>query len=205
MSKNKPQNKKPGLDLSCWHYFLLLESDFAAAARHLVGTERNDTACSIEFAKQIVCICTECEALLKQISQSIFPKNNAANMGHYKRTLLGHYPDIHKAAVLLRPNQRTLHPFEAWGDSGGRIDWWNAYQDIKYHRDSNFEKATLKNTLEALGALLILELTLYAGIASKGTDTLGGTELLWAPGMPRPEWTPSQETLPHLKTSAGQN
>jgi hypothetical protein len=64
---------------------------------------------------------------------------------------------------------------------------------------NHFEKANLKNTLDALGTLLILELTLYAGISSTDTKALDGTQLLWAPGMPRSETVPSKQTLPHLR------
>ncbi|MDA3835196.1 MAG: hypothetical protein PF495_17565 [Spirochaetales bacterium] len=200
MSKHTAQKKNPLLDNSYWHYFLQLESDVYASAQYIACIEANDATCSIEFAKQIVCICTECEAVLKKICKFIDPKNNPVNMGHYKRTLLDRFPEIHKAPVHLGQRERTIHPFAEWNNPGGRIDWWNAYQDVKYHRDSNFEKASLKNTLDALGALLILELTLYAGISSNGTEALGGTKLLWAPGMPRSETVPSEEALPHLKS-----
>ena len=203
MSKNAAQKKKPLLDSSYWQYFLQLESDFYAIAHYMVSTEANDSACSIEFAKQIICICTECEAVLKKICKTIDPKNNAVNMGHYKRTLLSRFPEIHKAPVHLKQLQRTIHPFSEWNNSGGRIDWWNAYQDVKYQRDNNFEKASLKNALHALSALLILELTLYAGVSSNGTDALGGTQLLWAPGMPHLEMVPSKEALPHLSRQKG--
>lgn len=202
MSKHAAQKKKT-IDNSYWHYFLHLESDFHATTQYIACTETNDATCSIEFAKQIVCICTECEAVLKKICKAIDPKNQAVNMGHYRRTMLSRFPEIHKAPVHLEPRQRTLHPFAEWNNSGGRIDWWNAYQDLKHHRDGNFEKANLKNTLNALGALLILELYLYAGISCNGTEALGGTRLLWTSGMPRSEMVPSKEALPHLTAPSG--
>jgi len=199
MSKRAAQ-KKNTLDNSYWQYFLQLESDFYASTQYIACAETNDATCSIAFAKQIICICTECEAVLKKICKTIDPKNNPVNMGHYKRTMLSRFPGIHKAPVHIEQLQRTIHPFTAWNNSGGRVDWWNAYQDVKYHRDSNFEKANLKNTLHALSALLILELYLYAGISSNGTEALGGTQMLWAPGMPHSEMVPSKESLPHLSS-----
>ena len=157
MSKHTSKKQNP-LDDSYWQYFLKLESDFHAATRYIPCCETNDTTCSIEFAQQLVCINTECEAVAKKICKIIDPKNPAANMGHYKQTILKKFPDMHKAMVRLDRFHRTVHPFAEWNSSGGRLEWWNAYQDIKHHRDSNFEKANLKNTLEALCALLILEL-----------------------------------------------
>ena len=119
-------------------------------------------------------------------------------MGHYKRTLLKQFPNIHTATVQIESFHRSVQPFAGWNISGGRLDWWNAFQDTKYHRDNNFEKANLINTLEALCALLILELYLYALYSPKGAKSREGTRLLWAPGMPRKETIPATEFLPHL-------
>ncbi|VGO11657.1 hypothetical protein PDESU_00202 [Pontiella desulfatans] len=200
MSKQAVQKQKP-LDDSYWIYFLKLESDFHAATQYVACTETNDATCSIEFAKQIVCICTECEGILKKLCKMIDPKNQAVNMGHYKRTILSQFPEIHKAPVDLDRFHRTEHPFAEWASSGGRLDWWNAYQDVKHHRDSNLEKANLKNTLDALCALLVLNLYLYGSNPANGTATLGGTLLLRAPGMARTENVPPTDALPHLSVA----
>lgn len=201
MSNQKSKKKTPLAD-SYWQYFLKLESDFHATTRYIACSEINDTTCSIEFAQQIVCISTECEAIIKKICKIIEPKNQAVNMGHYKRTILKKFPKIHEAPVRLNSLDRTVHPFAEWNNSGGRLEWWNAYQDVKHHRDSNLEKANLKNTLHALSALLILELYLYAIVSSNGIENLSGTLLLWAPGMPQMKTVPSTESLPHLPLHA---
>ncbi|MCF7849793.1 MAG: hypothetical protein K9M45_13160 [Kiritimatiellales bacterium] len=195
---NKTSRKQTPLDDSYWQYFLKLESDFHAATRYIPCSKENEATCSIEFAQQLVCISTECEAIIKKLCKTIDHKSPADNMGHYKRTLLKKFPEIHKAPVYLDRFHRTVHPLAEWGNSGGRIEWWNAYQDVKHHRDSNFEKANLKNTLHALCALLILELYLYASVSPNGTDQCGGTLLLRAPGMPRTKMESSAESLPHL-------
>jgi len=202
VSKRSSQNKNP-IDDSSWNYFLKLESDFHATARYIGGSKANDTTCSIEFAQQIVCINTECEAVIKKICKMIDPKNPASNMGHYKRTIMKKFPKLHTASVRVDQFRRTVHPFAGWDGSGGRLDWWNAFQDIKYHRDKNFEKSNLKNTLDALSALLILELYLYAIFSPEGAKSLGRTLLLWAPGMPESaEMVPPSKFLPHLPLRA---
>lgn len=197
MSKPKTEKIKPLSDLH-WQYFLKLESDFYETARHLGRSKTNDTACSMEFAGQLICISTECEALLKAICKTIDPKATCVNMGHYKRTLLRQFKDIHKAPVRAEAFRRTLTPFAGWNVSGGRLDWWNAFQDVKYHIDSNFEKASLIHTMEALGALLVLEHYLYAGHSPKGAANLDGTVLLKTPGMPGPGVKGFPKFLPHL-------
>ena len=197
MSNQGSKNKK-ALDDSYWRYFLKLESDFYTTSRYLGGSTRNDATCSIEFAQQLICINTECEAVLKKICRAIDSKNPTANMGHYKRTLQRKFQKIHSATVYVESFSRTLQPFAGWNIAGGRLEWWNAFQDLKYHRDVNFEKANLIHTLDALCALLILELYLYAIFSPKGAEVLGGTRLLWAPGMPHHGKRPGPDFLPHL-------
>ncbi len=123
---NHRSPKKKSLDDSYWHYFLKLESDFYASARYIGCSKTNDTTCSIEFAQQLVCISTECEAVLKKICKTIDPKNLAVNMGHYKRTLLKKFPKNHTASVRVDRFHRTVQPFAEWDSSGGRLEWWNA-------------------------------------------------------------------------------
>ena len=200
MPKHTSDKQKP-IDDSYWQYFLKLESDFHATTRYIACTEINDSTCSIEFAQQLVCTSTECEAVIKKLCKISDPKSPAVNMGHYKRTILKKFPEIHKAPVRLDRFHRTVHPFAEWDNSGGRLEWWNAYQDIKHHRDSNLEKANLGNTLNALSALLLLEIYLYAGVFANGTKELYGTRLLRAPGMPRPTIEPATDSLPNLPTN----
>jgi hypothetical protein len=197
MAKPKAEKKKTLSDLH-WQYFLKLESDFYATARHLGRSKINDTACSLEFAGQLICICTECEAVIRKICKTIDPKAPCMNMGNYKRTLLRRFQHIHKAPVRAEAFNRTLIPFAGWQESGGRLDWWNAFQDVKYHIDSNFEKASLIHVMEALGALLILDQYLYAGFSPTGAAELAGTVLLKVPGMPGLEGTSFPKYLPHL-------
>ena len=98
MSKHTSKKQNP-LDDSYWQYFLKLESDFHSATRYIACSKTNDTTCSIEFAQQLVCINTECEAILKKICKIIDPKNPATNMGHFHH--------IKKTAQLIL---KTRHP-----------------------------------------------------------------------------------------------
>lgn len=175
---SKTAHKQKPLCDSYWQYFLKLESDFHAVTQYIACIEANNATCSIELAKQLVCICTECEAIIKKICKSVDSRNPAVNMGHYKRSILGRFPEIHKARVHLDRFHRTEQPFAEWANSGGRLEWWNAFQDVKHHRDNNLEKANLKNTLDALCALLILNHYLYGSDSSSGTEHLVGTILL---------------------------
>lgn len=53
--------------------------------------------------------------------------------------------------------------------AGQSLHWWVAYNNIKHGRVGNFSDANLKNTLNALAALYILEIYFLKSIA----DALG--------------------------------
>ncbi len=175
---NQKSVKPKILNDSCWNYFLKLESDFYSTARYLGASKVNDPTCSIEFAQQLVCINTETEAILKKICKRIDSKNPAANMGHYKRALLQKFPEIYNESIRIDSFDRTVHPFAGWNKTNARLDWWNAFQDVKHQRETNIEKANLINTLNALCALMILELHLYELFARDEKKPHAKTRLL---------------------------
>ena len=57
-----------GLDESFWNYFLMFESDFNNTIRYVDLSEENYGTFSIEFARQIGCICAEFETICKKLT-----------------------------------------------------------------------------------------------------------------------------------------
>lgn len=100
-------------------------------------------------------------------------------MGDYEKGLESHFT-ISKKRVFEIRNYSSMIPFSNWSrlynrwnapilDENGDVRWfenrrnpkiplrwWTAYTDLKHDRFQNKEKATLINTLEALGALFLL-------------------------------------------------
>ena len=66
----------------------------------------------------------------------------------------------------------TLTPWDEWASVNNPF-WWHSYNNVKHERDTHFHEATLKNALNALGALLILTFHYYSyTLASAGAPPL---------------------------------
>ena len=198
LDDHRKSTKPDGLDDASWHYFLALEADFNNSIRFVDLSEENDSTFSIVFARQLVCISTEFETIAKQICSLIDNSQSAGTISDYKKIILSKYPDIYQAPVYIDRYKRTIFPFSCWEKEGERLEWWDAYQHVKHHRQDNFSEATVKNTLYALGSLLVLELYMYGTINPSCLNRKGGSILLRAPGMVELMYVQPEEDLPHL-------
>ena len=48
-----------------------------------------------------------------------------------------------------------LNPWEDWKNNHNPT-WWKAYNDVKHQRDSHFQDANLKNTINAVAGLFAM-------------------------------------------------
>lgn len=140
-----------------WNYFLMLESDLDNTSRYIepVGQEN---VFSFEFAKLLILACTEIESVFKAICFEIENKQVAGDIGTYKATILGKYPNIVHTTVIIKRLGRNIEPFYGWDT--GPLPWWTAYNEVKHNRGSKFSNATYINATTAIAALYVLILYL---------------------------------------------
>lgn len=168
-----------------WKYYLILEQDFLATERfvsfdlgddYLYDTAthknlENSQVYSVEFVKQYQTICSEVDVIMKSICTEL---GQSADCIHdYAKHILTQWPDLIKQKVQLEDFQ--LQPFMNWiynSTKKSTLDWWVPYNNIKHERIVNFKQANLKNVLNALAGLYILELYLvkYIGDRDKEID-----------------------------------
>ena len=186
-------------DNSYWHYFLILEKDFKETLNYVHLDEANLKTFSFEFAKLLVNISTEFETICKLICKEI-DGSSSGNIKEYKETILNKFPKIWSTPVYIdKASQTEIHPLKKWETVGGRLEWWNAYNNIKHERHKYFEEATLKNSLYALGGLLILEVYLYK-IAYKNNSAIRyGTTLMRVPGMAEAGYMQKDDLLTQIE------
>ena len=64
-----------------------------------------------------------------------------------------------------------FQPWKNWRQGAENVpDWWNANNDIKHHRSTEFHQASLWNALNSISALLAVNLYL---IRSECKDLIG--------------------------------
>lgn len=152
-----------------WNYYISIENDLIGIERYVTFDKRNFSTFSIEFIKLYQNICSEIDAVCKLITIG-------NDMSEYKKFLLtdSFYSKIKNESVkiiLLTNSDIFLKPFSELNEQAG-LEWWGNYNSIKHNRvkNDNFIKANLKNVLNALAALYILELYFYQHNFYKNND-----------------------------------
>lgn len=158
-----------------WYYFLTLDRDLYDTTLY-IEPEGQESTYSFAFYKLIMLGGSEAESLMKQLCKEIDPGNTGGNIGQFKDTILGKYPQIENVRInVSRWGGKEIMPFDNW--STKKLQWWDDYSELKHSRFKTIEKATFENTAYTLGALFVLNYYLYAAagehlpIGSKSFDS----------------------------------
>lgn len=141
-----------------WYYFLDLEKELADSSRY-IEPENQENVYSFEFRKILILACTECETAFKALCELIDSSKKRGSIEKYKEIILKRYPRIVEAEVFVSRWNKRIQPFENWDKE--KLKWWDAHQNVKHDRGSNFKEATYENAVYALSGLYILILYLY--------------------------------------------
>lgn len=149
-----------------WNYFLAIEDDLAQISRY-VDFSGNDEVYSIEIARLFLSTCSEVDVILKQLCKSINPQSKASSINAYFSEIPNNLTKFINFEVTIPRLGLTLHPWQGWTDSKPPF-WWQHHNKVKHHRHEHFEKANLKNCLNAVAGLYVAVLYLYQQHAENG-------------------------------------
>jgi len=144
-----------------WNYFLALEHDMELVSRYIEFCEPNFQVFSIELAHLLFAAASEVDVVAKLLCKCVDPAASCGNINHYKAVLVRAIPDLPHTEIFVPRYGLSFKPWLNWADDTNP-EWWGSYNSVKHNRDAHFKEATLKNALNALGALLILTLHLYS-------------------------------------------
>ena len=144
-----------------WNYVLALDSDLEKLSRFVEFTEANLGVYSIELAHILFAAASEVDVIAKLLCKLVEPTAPRTNMDQYRRVLAHALPDVSSTRVFVPRYGLEFSPWEAWA-SDTNPAWWRSYNNVKHQRDAHFSEATLKNALNALGALLIVAIHFYS-------------------------------------------
>lgn len=166
-----------------WDYYLVLERDFLETERYVsfdlgdnylydgkrVTDFGNSKIYSNEYVKQYQAICSEIDVIMKTICFELGNINANNMVSGYTPTILNEWKQIRLQKVKMKNIE--LQPFVNWkADPYKAPDWWPAYNKVKHERVDNFKKANLKNVINALAGLYVLESYLARHIGEKNND-----------------------------------
>lgn len=157
-----------------WNYFIALEKDAETLTRYIEFCEANLDVYSIELARLLFAAASEVDVIAKLLCERLQPTAGRENINDYRHILVAELPDLPTIEISITRYGLSFKPWDNWSDSNNDNPlWWRSYNDVKHQRDVHFNKATLKNALNALGALLILVYYYYSyELAPPGTNQL---------------------------------
>lgn len=168
---------------SYWNYYKSIEQDFMKTTRFvefelgdnnlydisIVPIDKaNSEVYSTEYLRLYLAACSEVDVICKSICAE-YGDNNADNIRRYTNIILDQplFQDIASRKLLvIRDNKTTLQPFLNWvsGSNYQSPHWWKFYNEVKHNRISNYKNANLKNLINAIGGLYLLEIYLLRKI-----------------------------------------
>lgn len=121
-----------------------------------VENPENSLTFSNEYIKQYQAICSEVDVILKSICKELGDASSR-DMPGYTNTILTNWNSIKTQKVKMKTIE--LQPFLNWEKepSYKAPDWWQPYNRVKHERLLNYREANLKNVVNALAGLYVLE------------------------------------------------
>lgn len=146
-----------------WNYFLALENDLENVARYIEFSESNFTTYSIELAHLLFAASSEVDVIAKLLCKKLSPQKKVENINDYRIILVEKLPDLVQFQVFIPRYGLTMTPWDNWTNTENEYPlWWRNYNQVKHQRDTHFDKATLKNALNSMAALLIVSYFYYS-------------------------------------------
>lgn len=152
-----------------WTHYLVLESDIDNISRFIEFSENNFHTYSIQLAHFLLAVGSEIDVLLKALCRMLDNAAKLRNMQNYKKVITDNLPGIIKQEVLCRKYGLRLTPWINWVDEE-RLEWWQAYNAVKHKRNIHFEEANLKNSLNAIAALYLLNVHYNHNLSQQETN-----------------------------------
>ena len=159
-----------------WYYFCSLAKQFQATEQYVShsldddGKLQNENTFSSEFAKILMLAASEFEVISKALCiESGFEISKNDNIVIITKNILTKYPKI--GETIIQTPYKIYKPLKDWkivlvdtinkaSEKVEGLSWWNDYNGVKHNRSQNFTKANLKNCVDAMASLMVLELYL---------------------------------------------
>lgn len=149
-----------------WNAFLAIESDLKLLTRYIEFDESNHATYSIELAHILLSASSEIDVVLKMICGLLEPASKFDKIDQYRDTISRRIPLFVSEQSFIPRYGMSHQPWLDWQDSKNP-DWWRSYNKVKHERNTHYKEANLKNTICAVGGLLIALTYYYQLLFSK--------------------------------------
>ncbi|OYZ21763.1 MAG: hypothetical protein B7Y39_08655 [Bdellovibrio sp. 28-41-41] len=148
-----------------YHGYKLIEDDLLSICEFIEPTDANKETYSHRIYELFLRVCTEFESHAKErLIHYGYPKAlstpNDLKINDYKtlytdNNFLGDRLSAEIGLKFWSPSMIYITPFQDW-INGNRLSWYQAYNDVKHNRDTNFKDASLWNLIRAYAGLSLI-------------------------------------------------
>ena len=150
-----------------WQYFLALERDLIETTYFVEPAKSNFDTYSVAYARILLSAGSEIDVICKLLCRQINPDSKAEQIETYRKEITSRFPHLPSMRVLAARHALLFEPWIAWSRAE-TPKWWQLHQKVKHERDSYYQAANLKNTIQAVAALFCLVLYYYQPILYAG-------------------------------------
>ena len=140
-----------------WPYYLAFEEDIEKISRYIDFDKSNYCTHSIELARILLAASSETDVLLKELCMLIDSSKNPQRIDQYREILAANNISLNSHGVESSKYGLKLNPWSNW-EKDINPEWWWAYNRVKHERSNFFHLANLKNTLNSVAALLVVNI-----------------------------------------------
>ncbi len=158
-----------------WLHYLSLEKSLVEIGEYISINQDNFQCYSFKNMQLFFAVCSEIDSIFKHIQRNVYPGiTSVENLNIVKNIamLRDVFPRVNETSITTNIDGSVIEfkPFEGLfsdyleNNNKNKVkprSWWQQYNDVKHQRLDNFSKANLKNLLESLSALHVLNL-IYA-------------------------------------------
>ena len=144
------------------NYFSCLEDDLLELSRWVEFCAENESVYSIELARLLMTAAAEVDVVAKALCAAIDRPRAAESINVYQEVLIRALPMLPDAVVDMPRFGMKFQPWVNWAQAKNPPDWWQGNNKVKHQRSTHFDRASLKNVLNAIAGLLILLLLLHS-------------------------------------------
>lgn len=153
-----------------WPYYLSLESDVDRLSRYIEFTEDNYSTYSAELVCIFLSIGSEVDVVMKEVCAIVSPSSVLSNIDSYKKVIKTEIPSLITESAISSKFGLYFKPWEKWEATRGNPVWWKQYNNVKHQRNDFYSQANLKNVLEALAALYIVNVYLHFVVCKEKSE-----------------------------------
>ena len=134
------------------HYFVALEKELESSFNYIEPEASNMACYGAKYSSLLNSISIEFESVCKALIRYKESDATVGNIGDIKEYMLRNFPKIGNNQIDIARIDESIKPLENWGSS--RLEWWDAYTNLKHNRISNYDQANLRNVIVVLVDLI---------------------------------------------------